>query len=379
MQKAGTCAATGAGVLIRLWITVRGYPQFPMGPLHPVGDAGTVDSMKPPRLILPEDMELLGRDARDLAKLKNRGKLVKVRRAVYADAVEWKAMDQPSQYGLRAAAYHVRSKLPPVFCHATAALVWGLWLVGKPEESLHCITESATGGRSHDDVTCHIGSVTEGVVQCGELLLTDKLTTTMQLIASLTFERAVAACDSSLHEPLRRKVENTFTPPGVSSGIFEPSWKNDHPQGPPLLKAELMAAAEQLPSKAARNRAVAVIEFASGLSGSAGESLSRVRMARLGFVAPELQHKFVLRDGSAAFTDFWFEEQRRVGEFDGRAKYLRADWGNGLSLENRILKEKDREDQIRAQNVGVFRWTWDEMMNLRGFERLLRQAGIPQK
>lgn len=78
-------------------------------------------------------------------------------------------------------------------------------------------------------------------------------------------------------------------------------------------------------------------------------------MARLGFVAAELQHKFVLRDGSSAFVDFWVDGVRRVGEFDGRTKYLRAHWGSGLSFEQRILKEKDREDQIRAQDVGVFR------------------------
>lgn len=351
---------------------------MPNWSLHLVRRAATLVTMKTPRLILPEDMELQGRDSRYLAKLRRRGSLVCVRRGVYADAAEWSSLTPDAQYGLKVAAFKARSKSPPVFCYATAALVWGLWLVGKPK-MIHSITESSAGGRSRDDVTRHVGSLTEQVVQCGELLFTDKLTTTMQLIAGMTFERAVAICDSSLHEPLRRKVENVFTPAGVSSDIFEPSWKNDHPQGPPLLKADLLAAAEILPSKAARNRAVAVIQFASGLSGSAGESLSRVRMRRLGFIDPELQRKFVLRDGSSAFVDFWFEEQRRAGEFDGRNKYLRADWGGGRSIEDRILKEKDREDQIRAQEVGVFRWTWAEMMNLTRFEQLLRQAGIPHK
>lgn len=333
--------------------------------------------METPRLILPEEMILLGRDARDLAKLKNKGELVRIRRAVYVDAREWNTLDAASRYGLRAAAYQARSKRQPVFCHATAALAWGLWIVGKVE-NLHTVTGTDAGGRSHDDVRCHVGSLTQRVVQCGGLLFTDKLTTTMQLITSLKFEDAVATCDSSLHESFRRTAGNTFTHAGAA-GVGELSWKNDQPQGPPLLKTDLLAAAGQLPSQAARNRARAVIEFASGLSGSAGESLSRVRMARLGFAAAELQHKFVLRDGSSAFVDFWFDGVRRVGEFDGRTKYLRADWGSGLSLEQRILKEKDREDQIRAQDVGVFRWTWAEMMNLRGFERILRQAGIPQR
>lgn len=102
-------------------------------------------------------------------------------------------------------------------------------------------------------------------------------------------------------------------------------------------------------------------------------------MRQLGFAAPELQHHFILRDGSNAFVDFWFEVQREAGEFDGRGKYLRKDWAGGRSLQDRIMAEKNREDQIRAQNVGVFRWTWQEMMDLRGFEQLLLQAGIPQR
>lgn len=334
--------------------------------------------MKPSRLILPSDMELQGLDSRVLAKLKRQGRLACVRRGVYMEAAEWNAMGPATQYGQQAAAFHTRSQRPPVFCHATAALVWGLWLVGKPQR-IHVITESKAGGRSRDDISRHVGSLNEGVVQCGGLLFTDKLTTTMQLITGLSFELAVAICDSSLHRPMRPKAENTFTPAVISSGILEPSWNNDQPQGPPLNKSELISAAEQLPSQAARNRAMAVIEFASGLSGSAGESLSRVRMNQLGFAAPELQRQFVLRDGSAAFVDFWFKEQHKAGEFDGRGKYLRSDWSGGTPVADRILKEKDREDQIRAQGVGFFRWTWAEMMNLRGFERLLRQAGIPQK
>lgn len=330
------------------------------------------------QLILPEDMALQGRDSRYLAKLQQRGQLVRIRRGAYVNAATWKNLDSATQYGLKSAAFQARSQRPPVFCHATAALLWGLWLVGKPQK-IHVITASRAGGRSHHDVSAHPGSLTCNVVQCGGLLLTDKLTTTLQLITGLPFEHAVAICDSSLHSPWRPKLENIFSAPGTPGDLRGPSWRNDHPQGPPLQKSELQAAAQQLPSKAACNRAMAVITFASGLSGSAGESLSRVRMATLGFVAPELQHRFVLRDGSNAFVDFWFDGSRTAGEFDGRTKYLRPDWGLGRPIQDRILKEKDREDQIRAQGVGVVRWTWPEMLDLQGFQRLLLQAGIPRK
>lgn len=135
----------------------------------------------------------------------------------------------------RGVAYQVRSKRKPIFCHATAALAWGLWIVGKVE-NLHTVTGTDAGGRSHDDLTCHFGSLTQGVVQCGGLLFTDKLTTTMQLITSLKFEDAVAICDSSLHETLRRSAENTFTHPGAA-GVGELSWKNDQPSGTATIES----------------------------------------------------------------------------------------------------------------------------------------------
>ncbi|MFC8302986.1 type IV toxin-antitoxin system AbiEi family antitoxin domain-containing protein [Specibacter sp. NPDC057265] len=162
------------------------------------------------QLILPEDMALQGRDSRYLAKLQQRGQLVRIRRGAYVNAATWENLDSATQYGLKSAAFQARSQRPPVFCHATAALLWGLWLVGKPQK-IHIITASRAGGRSHHDVSAHPGSLTCNVVQCGGLLLTDKLTTTLQLITGLPFEHAVAICDSSLHSPWRPKLENIFS------------------------------------------------------------------------------------------------------------------------------------------------------------------------
>lgn len=333
--------------------------------------------MDTPRLILPSDLELAGQDSRLLARLRAKGRYVRVRRSVYTEAAEWMELDEPSRYGLRAAAFQLTTRRPPIFCHTTAALLWGLWVMGVPE-NLHVLTEESGGGRSRGDITRHLRRQGDGVVRCGHLLLTDKLTTTVELIARMKFEHAVAVCDSSMHAVRYAKSGNLFTPLGAPAIDHDPRWNTDTPQGPPLLKSDLLNAADSLPSKSARNRAVAVVEFASGLSGSAGESISRVRMSQLGFVAPALQHGFVLRDGRNAFVDFWFENQRKAGEFDGRKKYLRKDWAGGKSLEDRIIDEKNREDQIRAQGVGFLRWTWAEMMDLHGFERLLRQAGIPK-
>ncbi len=335
--------------------------------------------MGTPRLIRAADFKRIGQDPRELAKLSNAGELVRLRRGIYVRSNDWAAMDQKSRYGPWALAFQCLIDAEAVFCHASAALVWGLWIVGTPRK-LHVVTESTEGGRSRNSIERHRGSMSTGVVQCGPVLLTDKLTTTMQLISSLRFPYAVAVCDSSLHSGQEDNGTNFFTRPGDPAGANqECSWSNEVPQGQPLVALELLAAARLLPSRAARERATAVIEFGSGLSGSAGESLSRVRMHELGFPAPVLQQQFVLRDGNNAFVDFWFKEQQTAGEFDGMGKYLRKAWGKGLSVEERIMAEKRREDQIRAQGARFVRWTWAEMMDRDRFQQLLRQAGLPQQ
>jgi hypothetical protein len=335
--------------------------------------------MRNPHLIGAADLLRIGRDPRELATRQHKGELTRVHRGVYIDSREWDGLSPKARYGLRALAFQQLAGSPPVFCHASAALLWGLWIVGTPQK-LHVITEATSGGRSRNGIVRHIGSRQNSVVQCGPFAVTDKLTTTMALINSLAFPYAVAACDSSLRAPRRGFERNQFGALGSGSAYQDaPAWDLDVPQGPPLQLAQLVDAAYGLPSKAARDRALAVINFSSGLSGSAGESMSRVAMFVHGFPLPTLQRKFILRDGRDAFVDFWFEDQRLAGEFDGHGKYLRADWGGGLSIQQRVMAEKQREDQIRAQGVGFVRWVWDEMMDAERFQQLLRQAGLPQR
>ena len=331
-----------------------------------------------PRLILPSDFEKSGRDRRQLVQLCNKGELTRVRRGVYADAAAVRGLSPLQRYGLNVLAFQQLTSREPIFAHATASLLWGLWIVGTPR-LLHVLTDVTVGGRNENGVIRHRGSMTAGLQRCGPFLLTDKLTTVMQLILALDFPYAVAICDSSLRAPEGKHQFNRFTPEPMESPQFEPLWQSTYPQDQALRREDLLDAAENLPSAAARKRALSVISFANPLSGSAGESISRAKMHLLGFPAPILQQPFILRDGSEAFTDFWFEKLRLVGEFDGKGKYLRDDWGGGLSIADRVMKEKQRENQIRAQVRGFVRWEWNEMMNRERFIALLREVGLRQQ
>lgn len=333
--------------------------------------------MNMPQLISSADYDRLGKDRRTLATRVHRGELVRVRRGFYLSAAEWEKLTAREKYGLRALAFEQLSTKEPVLCGATAALLWGLWIVGTPQK-LYAVTEVTAGGRSANGVVRRLGSLSEGVVRCGPFLVTDKLTTTLELINKLSFAYAVAICDSSLRPFDWNNQVNVFAPRDSSPFDQVPVWGPDVPQGPPLSLEQLRAGASSLPTHAARQRALAVINFASALSGSAGESISRVRMFQLGFPTPVLQKTFVLSTGRNALVDFWFDKQKVAGEFDGLGKYLRSGWGGGLSTADRIIAEKKREDQIRAQGVSFARWGWAEMRNTAQLARLLRQAGLPQ-
>jgi hypothetical protein len=77
-------------------------------------------------------------------------------------------------------------------------------------------------------------------------------------------------------------------------------------------------------------------------------------------------------------ADFGWPARRCVGEFDGRAKYgrlLRA----GETPADAVFREKVREDAIRAQDLGVARWTWDELADFAPVaERIRRLFRAPR-
>lgn len=332
--------------------------------------------MNNPRLILPADLRLIGQDPTVLVRRCNKGELVRVRRGAYTKSTDWNELGLLSRYGLQAAAFQALTPRQPVFTHASAALLWGLWIVGVPRR-LHVVTDVVTSGRSKNGVIRHVGSLEQNTVRCGPFLLTNKAVTTMALIKELSFPYAVAVCDSALRNPDDRQAVNQFAVADTVRTAHQPLWVTDGPQGAAVPVGDLLNAAEHLASRAARERTLAVVNFASALSGSAGESISRAKMHQLGFPAPVLQKQYTLRDGSDASVDFWFKEQNLAGEFDGKTKYLRADWGGG-SMEERLWKEKRREDDIRGQGVGFVRWTWHELRNREQFAALLRRAGVPQ-
>jgi hypothetical protein len=140
-----------------------------------------------------------------------------------------------------------------------------------------------------------------------------------------------------------------------------------------LTRAELdagLVAMERWPGVRAARR---VVEFLDVRGESVGESVSRVRLTEEGLPAPEPQHEIFGPDGRfMARVDFYWKEQRTVGEFDGKIKYGRL-LKPGQRIEDVIFDEKLREDAVRDLGLQVVRWIWPDLYRtgvLRG--RVLR-------
>lgn len=98
----------------------------------------------------------------------------------------------------------------------------------------------------------------------------------------------------------------------------------------------------------------AALAFADGLSESVGESRLRVLFHTEGLPAPAMQVVYRDRHGIIGRVDFVFIEFKTIVEFDGLVKYADAS-GDAL------VREKIREDRLRALGFEVVRTTWSDL------------------
>jgi hypothetical protein len=104
------------------------------------------------------------------------------------------------------------------------------------------------------------------------------------------------------------------------------------------------------------------IAFADPRSDSPGESVTPVQFYPHGIPIPDLQHDVVDDHGVLIGTsDYYWEEFRHLGEFDGKIKYQKL-LRSGESPSDCVFREKRREDTMRAGLRGVTRFTWSMVM-----------------
>lgn len=123
--------------------------------------------------------------------------------------------------------------------------------------------------------------------------------------------------------------------------------------------AEIVASMHNWPGA---RRAAWAIDFLDDQAQSPLESISRLQIRRLGFPDPVSQFRIHHSGVLVATCDFGWEDQRLVGECDGKFKYgdlLRP----GERPEDAVMREKRREERIRGGGFWIVRWNWTDAWN----------------
>ncbi|MBT0994273.1 hypothetical protein KIN34_08235 [Cellulomonas sp. DKR-3] len=264
---------------------------------------------------------------------------VRVRRGAYVGRDHWDGLTPDERYLLAVQATASAARGAPLLSHWSAAAVWGLPAVGRPDDRVHITLPEASGGRSKRGVVRHTraGEVSQRV-HAG-LLVTSAARTAIDLARVGGLASGLVAADAALRARLATPDE---------------------------LAAEVAPLVARRGARAAR----AVASLADARSESPGESLSRARMHEHGLPMPRLQHDVYDGRGFVGRVDFWWPELGVAGEFDGRVKYDDADGPDVL------WREKVREDRLRALVRAFVRWTWDDAWRGGPMCDALRRAGV---
>ena len=299
-------------------------------------------------LLLSADRHRTGLTDWTYIRAAERGELVRLRRGAYCEQSHWATLTSRDRYLLRARAIVLAAEQPLVLSSFSAAAVWGMPILDDWPTDVHILSRSAAGGRSKQGVRRHpVTGAQPEVVERDGFLVTGVARTALDLLIASEFAPAVASLDWALWRRNRVRVSADEVRDELSR--LDPRYRRAH--------------------------ATAVIDFATHLSDSFGESMTRAVIHQLGYSAPELQVTFRDRKG-AMETDYFWRAERIAGEFDGFQKYLRPEYGAHLTPGEIVWREKKREDRLRRQCDGVVRIIWEETRNPRQLDALLRESGL---
>jgi hypothetical protein len=280
----------------------------------------------------------------ELRRLRTQRKLTVVRRGAYVPSDDPRLDDAVGRHALavRAAARNLSSGA--VVSHVSAAVLHGLTIWDVPLDRVHVTRDRRSGGRRTKVLHVHsTGLDVDEIVGIDGVAVTSVPRTLADLARTLPFEPALVVADAALYQ-------GRATPAAFADAVARSAGREGSPP------ARRVAAA-------ADHRAE-----------SPGETRSRVSIARLRLPPPALQHEIPeLRTR----TDFYWEEFRTVGEFDGKVKYGRG-LRPGVDPGEAVYREKRREDALRDLGLKVVRWTWDELDTfIAPADRLLRAFARP--
>ncbi len=278
----------------------------------------------------------------------NRRELVRIAPGAYLPAAVYDALDALDRHRALILATCGRGG---VVSHGSAAILHGMPWVGPVPHRVHVAAPRTGGGRSTVLLARHDADPAQ--VECvAGIHVTTLARTVVDLARTARLDTALVVADAALAGAAGR---------------------------PAIRPAELEAEAAAVPMRQGAAKARFVAAFASGLSGSPGESVSRLSIHRAGFPAPVLQQEFRRRYGGRWLVDFWWPEAALIGEFDGRAKYSDPRYLAGRTPADVVYEEKLREDELRASGPRFTRWDWRVASSVPLLAAHLQAAGLRQE
>jgi hypothetical protein len=286
--------------------------------------------MEAPHLITRRQALASGMSDRELQHRCQSGQWRRVRPGRYLDAPE-PDLTPADRHVLLAVATCDAISGEPVLSHCSALVLHGIPTWSLPLDRVHLTHNRTNGGRIHKQLVVHATHVEpDEITIVNDLRVTTPPRTVLDIARVMDFEQAVVIGDSALRLGLTTTNE---------------------------LREHL----ERARQRRGARKAAHAIAFLDGRSESIGESLSRVAIHRGGLPAPELQARvFTDAEVCVGRVDFLFAELGVIGEFDG-ASEQQSELHSARPLEQAVIAEKNREDQLHALGWMVVRWTWADL------------------
>ncbi|TWX35643.1 hypothetical protein ES689_13820 [Frigoribacterium sp. ACAM 257] len=296
----------------------------------------------------------LGSGSREATRLRRAaaaGRLRRLHPGSFVARHDWDALTPRRRHVLLVESALGRTGPRHVVSHLSAAALLGSPVLRDWPDRVHVTDPDARGAQSTAAVVKHPGPLEDDEVSSlrGTSLTTPARTAADLALGTRSLDEVTVVVDDLLHRGL-------------------------------TTKEAVLASLDRRPRARGQTGARRALAFADDRSESAGESLTRVLLHQLGAPAPVLQRRFELGRGRwDPHVDFWFPEQGCVLEFDGVVKYTQSRWRGSLTPEQVVVKEKIREDAIRARpEVHSFvRCTWWHLGDPRRLRTLLVSAGVP--
>jgi Transcriptional regulator, AbiEi antitoxin len=274
-----------------------------------------------------------GETDRTLATARREGVIVRLRRGMYAPANTYNASDDAGKHLLHARAALAAQRGTVALTGPSAAALHGFALYGIDLSVVHLLRLDR--GCSHHAAKIDHHVVTQDIeadlgVYDGVMAINPGRAV-WEVACRSSLESGVVTADSALHQD-------------------------------PRLREALEELQQRFAYFPGSRRGRLAIRLADPRAESPGESVTRVQFHRFGIPMPALQYRVVDRHGSlVGISDFYWEERRHLGEFDGKIKYQRLHRPDETASDC-VFREKKREDAMRADLRGMTRFIWSEVM-----------------